>query len=62
MVEPSTGSIVPPGTSLHIAVSEWTEVLGSERLTGTLLDRLSHHVYIRSERRQMPPQSSRAMS
>lgn len=25
---------------------EWTSVLGSERLTGTLLDRLTHHVYI----------------
>lgn len=25
---------------------EWTEVLGSERLTGALLDRLTHHVHI----------------
>ena len=25
---------------------EWTEVLGSERLTGALLDRLTHHVNI----------------
>jgi hypothetical protein len=46
VVEPSTGSIVPPGTSLHIAVSEWTEVLRTERLTGTLLDRLTHRTHI----------------
>src|ERR1017187_6394068 len=25
---------------------EWTEILGSERLTGALLDRLPHHVHI----------------
>lgn len=25
---------------------EWTEVLGPERLTGALLDRLTHHVHI----------------
>jgi hypothetical protein len=28
------------------AVYGWTEVLGSERLTGTLLDRLTHHAHI----------------
>ena len=26
--------------------NEWTEVFGSERLTGALLDRLGHHVNI----------------
>ena len=26
--------------------NEWTEVLGSERMTGALLDRLTHHVHI----------------
>jgi DNA replication protein DnaC len=26
--------------------AEWTEILGSERLTGALLDRLTHHVHI----------------
>ena len=26
--------------------SHWTQVLGSERLTGALLDRLTHHVSI----------------
>ena len=25
---------------------EWTEVFGSERLTGALLDRFTHHVHI----------------
>jgi len=25
---------------------EWTETIGAERLTGTLLDRLTHHVNI----------------
>ena len=25
---------------------EWTEVFGSEHLTGALLDRLTHHVHI----------------
>jgi DNA replication protein DnaC len=25
---------------------EWTEVFGSERLTGALLDRITHHVHI----------------
>jgi len=25
---------------------EWTGVFGSERLTGALLDRLTHHVHI----------------
>ena len=25
---------------------EWTEIFGSERLTGALLDRLTHHVHI----------------
>ena len=30
----------------NLPFQEWTEVLGSERLTGALLDRLTHHVYI----------------
>jgi len=30
----------------NLPVQEWTEVLGSERLTGALLDRLTHHVHI----------------
>lgn len=27
-------------------IDEWTEIFGSERLTGALLDRSSHHVHI----------------
>ena len=30
----------------NLPCNEWTEVLGSERLTGALLDRLTHHVHI----------------
>ena len=30
----------------NLPFAEWTEVLGSERLTGALLDRLAHHVHI----------------
>ncbi len=29
----------------NLPFAEWTEVLGSERLTGALLDRLTHHVH-----------------
>ena len=29
----------------NLPFNEWTEVLGSERLTGALLDRLTHHVH-----------------
>ena len=34
-----------PG-DLQLPFDEWTEVFGSERLTGALLDRLTHHVHI----------------
>ena len=30
----------------NLPFAEWTQVLGSERLTGALLDRLTHHVHI----------------
>lgn len=30
----------------NLPFQEWTEVLRSERLTGTLLDRHTHHVHI----------------
>ena len=30
----------------NLPFDEWTEILGSERLTGALLDRLPHHVHI----------------
>ena len=38
-----------PGSTLvntNLPFDEWTEVFGSERLTGALLDRLTHHVHI----------------
>ena len=30
----------------NLPFDEWTEILGGERLTGALLDRLTHHVHI----------------
>ena len=30
----------------NLPFDEWTETFGSERLTGALLDRLTHHVNI----------------
>jgi DNA replication protein DnaC len=30
----------------NLPFQEWTEIFGSERLTGALLDRLTHHVHI----------------
>jgi DNA replication protein DnaC len=53
----------------NLPFAEWTEVLGSERLTGALLDRLTHHVHIlemngdsyrlKQSRRKREPQSGR---
>jgi DNA replication protein DnaC len=37
------GSIV---ITSNLPFDEWTEVFGSERLTGAILDRLTHHVHI----------------
>ena len=37
------GSII---VTSNLPFDEWTEVIGSERLTGALLDRLTHHVHI----------------
>ena len=53
----------------NLPFDEWTGVFGSERLTGALLDRLTHHVYIlemngdsyrlkQSKRRQRQPQAA----
>jgi len=32
--------------STNLAFEEWTEIFGSERLTGALLDRLTHRCHI----------------
>ena len=37
------GSIL---VTINLPFDEWTGVFGSERLTGALLDRLTHHVHI----------------
>ena len=37
------GSIL---VTTNLPFDEWTEVFGSERLTGALPDRLTHHVHI----------------
>ena len=37
------GSII---VTSNLPFDEWTEVFGSERLTGAMLDRLTHHVHI----------------
>ena len=41
---PKWSKFTPPLTNLPF--NEWTEIFGSERLTGALLDRLTHHVHI----------------
>ena len=47
--------------STNLPFDEWTDVFGSERLTGALLDRLTHYVHIPgNERRQLPPQGQPA--
>ena len=36
----------PSSSPPSVPFDEWTEVFGPERLTGALLDRLTHHVHI----------------
>ena len=63
-VQPTLRAGLDPGHH-QLPFDEWTEVFGSERLTGALLDRLTHHVNIlemngdsyrlnQSRRRQTP--------
>jgi DNA replication protein DnaC len=52
----------------NLLFNEWTEAFGSERLTGALLDRLTHHVHIlemngesyrlKDSKRKRPPKPS----
>ena len=51
----------------NLPFEAWTEIMGSERLTGALLDRLTHRVHIMAdrgrsagERAQLPPGRGRA--
>ena len=39
----------------NLPFDEWTSVFGSERLTGALLDRLTHHVHILHSKRNLGP-------
>ena len=49
------GSIL---VTTNLPLDEWTEVFGSERLTGALLDRLTHpRPHPGNERRQLPSQA-----
>ena len=42
----SATSGAPSMVTTNLPFDEWTEVFGSERLTGALLDRLTHHIHI----------------
>ena len=49
------GSIL---VTTNLPFDEWTEVFGSERLTGALLDRITQHLHIlEMNGRQLPPQA-----
>jgi DNA replication protein DnaC len=43
----------------NLPFDEWTSVFGSERLTGALLDRLTHHVHILETPASSPPLEGR---
>jgi DNA replication protein DnaC len=39
-------SLIQDFRAENLPFNEWTEIFGSERLTGALFDRLTHHVHI----------------
>ena len=43
----------------NLPFEEWTETFGTERLTGALLDRLTHHVVLRAYAAPLGPRSRR---
>ncbi|WP_367945674.1 ATP-binding protein [Aquamicrobium sp.] len=45
-VFPNAMNVAPPSSPRTRPFEDWTSILGSERLTGALLDRLTHHVHI----------------
>ena len=47
-IAPRLGPTSAPRFSItsNLPFDEWTETFGTERLTGALLDRLTHHVHI----------------
>ena len=46
MAGSESGLSIKLDSALNLPFNEWTEAFGSERLTGALLDRLTHHVHI----------------
>jgi hypothetical protein len=43
---PRKKAVQPANSERRVNFESWTEVLGSQRLTGALLDRLTHRVHI----------------
>ena len=46
VLQPALRAWLDPRDGTNLPFDEWTEMFGSERLTGALLDRLTHHVHI----------------
>ena len=58
--QPTLRTWLHPGEHPTCHSTQWTEVFGSERLTGALLDRLTHHVHILANERRSATGSTRA--